>query len=150
MVDREAVFKLMDESDAVYLATVDGTAPHIRALVNLRRRDLYPGASEFCRKQGSTVYFTTSAASAKVRELRANPAAAVYYCDPAKTHGVSLSGRMEILTDPELKRALWSEDWRIYWPAGPDDPDYVVLRMKPERAEGWWGATPLVIGEGAL
>jgi general stress protein 26 len=150
MVDREAILKLMNESGAVYLATVDGTTPRIRALVNLRRSDFHPVASEFCRKQGSTVYLTTSAASAKVRELRANSAASVYYCDPTETHGVALSGRMEILSDPELKRILWCKGWRIYWPAGPADPDYVVLRMTPTSAEGWWGSAPLAIEAGEL
>lgn len=145
MVDREAVFKLMNESSAVYLATVDGSAPRIRALVNLRRSDLYPTASQYCREQGATVFLTTSAASAKVRELRANPAAAVYYCDPNRYQGVSFSGRVEILTDPELKRALWCEDWRFFWPGGADDPDYVVIRMKPASAEGWWNDAPFEV-----
>ncbi len=67
------------------------------------------------------IYLSASAASSKVREIRANPTVAVYYCDPGAVHGISLSGRMEILSDPELKRELWDDSWRIYWPAGPDD-----------------------------
>jgi len=149
MIDREAVLKMMDESAAVYLATVDGAYPRIRALVNLRRRDLYPGPSEFCRAHGSTVYMATSAASSKVRDIRANSTVAVYYCDPASVHGISLSGQMEVLSDPELKRSLWSDAWRIYW-SGPDDPDYVVLRMAPTAVEGWWGIRPLEIEAGSL
>ncbi len=141
MVSKDEILKLMDESEAVFLATVDGTSPRIRALVNLRRSDLYPNASAFCRSQGTTLYFSTSGASAKVREIRKNPAASVYYCDPGKTRGITLSGEMEILTDPELKRALWSDDWRIYW-SGSQDPDYVVLRMKPSFIAGWWGSEP--------
>jgi general stress protein 26 len=150
IIDREAVLKLMDESAAVYLATVDGAVPRIRALVNLRRRDQYPGPSGFCRRQGGTVYLSTSGASSKVREIRANPAVAVYYCDPGSVHGISLSGRMEVLSDPALKRALWDDNWRIYWPTGPDDPDYVVLRMKPTGAAGWWGTRPVQIEAGGL
>jgi general stress protein 26 len=149
MIDREAVLKLMEESAAVYLATADGADPRIRALVNLRRRDLYPGPSEFCRSQGGVVYLSTSGASGKVREIRANPQVAVYYCDPGSVHGISLSGRMEVLSDPELKRALWSDAWLIYW-QGPDDPDYVVLRMKPTDARGWWGTQPFQIEAGSL
>ena len=149
MIDREAVLALMEESAAVYLATVDGAVPRIRALVNLRRRDQFPGPSEFCRREGRTVYLSTSAASSKVREIRANPEATVYYCDPGSVRGISLSGRMEVLTDPGLKRALWSDSWRVYW-AGPDDPDYVVLRMEPTGAEGWWGTGPVEIEVGSL
>ena len=149
-VDRQAVFELMDASAAVYLATVDSSEPRLRALVNLRRRDQFPGPSAFCRQQGGTVYLATSGASSKVREIRANPAVAVYYCDPGSVHGVSLSGRMEVLSDPELKRVLWDESWRIYWPAGPEDPDYVVLRMKPTGATGWWGSATAEIEDGLL
>ncbi len=140
MKDRALV--LMDEAAAVYLATAESGRPRVRAMVNLRRQDSYPKAAAFCRGQGFTVYFSTSLASGKVREIRANPAVAVYYCDPEKFHGVMLAGEMEILTSPDLKETLWSEDWRIYWPTGPGDSDYAVLRMQPTRAEGWRGTAP--------
>lgn len=145
MMDKGSVLQLMSEADAVYLATVGDAGPRVRALVNLRRQDLYPGSGDFCRSEGFTSYFSTSAASGKVAELRANPAVAVYYSDPRKTRGVELSGRMEILTDPELKKVLWQDVWRIYWQAGPDDPDYVVLRLRPTRAAGWWGSMPFTL-----
>jgi general stress protein 26 len=150
MVEREAILKLMDEAGAVILATVDGTSPRIRALSNLRRADLYPSASRFCRSQGLTLYLATSWASAKVREIRANPSTAAYYCDPQKVRGITLSGSIEILSDPELKRTLWEEVWRIYWPGGPEEDDFVVLRMKPTHAEGWWGTEPFEIEAGSL
>ncbi len=143
---KDRALALMDGAAAVYLATAEGGRPRIRAMVNLRRRDLYPGAAAFCRGQGFTVYFSTSLASGKVREIRANPAVAVYYCDPEKFHGVMLAGEMEVLCDAGLKETLWSDDWRIYWPAGPGDPDYVVLRLKPARAEGWRGTAPFHFG----
>ncbi len=142
-IDKEAILKIMNEADAVYLATVNGTSPRLRPLVNLRRVDLYPGAGDFCRKQAFTCYFSTSIASGKIKELRANPSVAVYYCDPKQTRGIELSGTMEILTDPELKKSLWDDDWRVYW-SGPDDPDYVVLRLKAASASGWWGTEPFL------
>jgi len=142
MVDKESILKVMNEADAVYLATVSGASPRIRAMVNLRRRDLYPGAADFCQKKEFTSYFATSIASGKVREIRANSAVSVYYCDPKEVRGVMLSGHMEILTGSDLKKALWQDQWLIYWPAGADDPDYAVLRLEPTRATGWWGAAP--------
>jgi general stress protein 26 len=139
MVDKNQVLTLMDESQMVYLATVGEAGPNIRALVNLRRQDAYPGPSRIARADGFTVYLATSGASGKVRDVRADPRVAVYYCDPNSYHGVTLKGRAEILTDPGLKRELWSEDWRIYWAGGAEDPDYVVLRVKTDAIEGWWG-----------
>ena len=142
MVSKQDVLDLMNEADAVYLATIGETGPRIRALVNLRRAELYPGASRICRTDDFTVYLSTSAASDKVREMRANPAVALYYCDADRFQGVTLNGRAEVLDDADLKRALWSDDWRMYWPQGDGDPDYVVVRVKAEAVSGWWGGKP--------
>ncbi len=138
MIDRNALLPLMDNSETVYLATVDGPAPRIRALENLRRADRYPGASEFCRAAGFTLYFATSRSSGKVREIQANPAAAAYYCIPQEFHGVMLSGSAEIVDDADVRKALWQEGWNAFWPRGVDDPEYVVLRLRASEACGWW------------
>ena len=137
----ERCLKLMDESAAVCLATVNGAAPRLRALWNLRRQDRFPSAAAFCRAQGLAAFFATSVNSGKIREIRANPAVSLYYCDTENVCGVMLSGQAEILTDPGLKRALWHDSWSIYW-TGADDPDYCVLRITPHEAAGWWGTSP--------
>jgi general stress protein 26 len=142
MIDKQAVLEMMNEAEAVYLGTVSDGAPRVRALVNLRRRDMEPRACEFCRTEGFTSYFSTSLASAKVSEIRANSSAAVYYSNPTLTRGVELRGRVEILTDPAIRETLWQKEWSIYWPGGADDPDYVVLRLVPDHAAGWWGTAP--------
>jgi general stress protein 26 len=149
-IDRQALLEVMDQSDAVYIGTVAGAAPRIRAMVNLRRADQYPRQSEYCRTQGFTVFLTTSDASSKVRELRANPSVCVYFVNPRDYRGVMLTGRAEILTDQELKSVLWEDSWRIYWPVGVQDPDYVVVRVAPEAASGWWGSTPFHLELGSL
>jgi len=148
MIEKQELFEVMNRAEAVYLATADGAVPRIRALVNLRRRDLYPGPARFCQAEGFTVYLATSAASDKARELRANPQASVYYCEPGRFHGLTLTGPVEILADPELKKTLWDESWRIYWPSGAEDPDYVILRMRPLEASGWWGTRPFQASPG--
>jgi general stress protein 26 len=142
MIDKQALLELMNEADAAYIATVAENRPRIRAVTNLRRPGAGAGAGSSCCREGFTSYFATSLASDKVREIRANPAVSVYYADSGKVHGVELSGEMEILSDADLKTALWRDEWRIYWPAGAADPDYVVLRLKPIRASGWWGTSP--------
>jgi general stress protein 26 len=142
MVEENDVLEMMARSEAVYLATARGGAPRLRALVNLRRPDRYPRTCDFCRNERFTCYFCTSSASGKVNDIRAGSPVAVYYSDPGQVRGVELRGTMEILTDPQIKRMLWQDEWNIYWTGGADDPDYVVLRLKPERADGWWGIAP--------
>jgi general stress protein 26 len=144
-VDKNDILEVMDQAEAVYLATVSGSAPRIRAMVNHRRKDIYPGPSEFARAGGFTVYFCTSAASGKVHELRANPAAAAYFAVPYRFRGVMLTGDTEVLEDMKLKEALWHEGWRFYWPGGPSDPDCVVVRLTPKEATGWWGSEPFYL-----
>lgn len=138
MIGRAALLPLMDNAETVYLATVAGSAPRIRALENLRRADRYPGASDFCRAAGFTLYFATSRSSDKVREIRANPAVAVYYCIPPAYHGVMLTGTMEIVDDVNVRKALWQKEWDSFWPGGTDNPEYLVLRLAPTEASGWW------------
>lgn len=144
-MDRREILTLMDAAEAVYLATIAAKGPRIRALVNLRRADLYPSPAKTARSDDGTVYLATSAASDKVAEMGANPAVAVYYCLPHRFHGVMIAGQAEILTDPALKDALWSEDWRVYWPDGACNPDYVVIRIRPEEIRGWQGTTPFML-----
>lgn len=141
-IDKNDILEVMDQAEAVCLATVCGSAPRIRAMLNHRRTDTYPGPgpSEFARAGVFTVYFCTSAASGKVRELRANPAAAAYFALPRQFRGVMLTGDAEVLEDMTYKEALWDDGWRVYWPGGPSDPDCVVVRLTPREATGWWGS----------
>ena len=144
-IDRNDILDVMDRADAVYLATVDGSEPRIRAMVNYRRTDIYPGASAFARAAGFSVYFCTSAASGKMRELRENPAASAYFALPRDSKGVMLAGYVEVLDDKAPKEALWDDRWRVYWAAGPADPDCVILRLTPKSATGWWGSEPFYL-----
>lgn len=147
MPDRNDVLKLMDESDAVYLATVGDGGPTIRALVNLRRADRYPDASKIARAAGFTAFLSTSLDSTKIRDIRANPVVSLYYCDPARFLGATLNGRAEVVDDPALKKALWSWDWRVYYPRGADDPNYVIVRVVTETVIGWWRGQPYRLDE---
>lgn len=79
-------------------------------------------------------YFATSASSSKVDHIKRHPKVSVYYCIPAESRGLMLSGEMEIVTDGAVKEALWQEGWDRYYPEGVHDPDYTVLRLLPARA----------------
>lgn len=135
----------MNAAKAVYLATTSDDGPKVRALVNLRRRFAYPGPSKTARTDDFTVYLSTSRASDKVREIASDPRVSVYYSRPLLFHGVMISGQAEIIDDQALKDALWSNDWRIYWPDGPANADYVVVRIRPTDVRGWWGSKPYAI-----
>lgn len=58
-----------------------------------------------------------------------------------------LAGDIEIVDDQKIKHALWNEGWEKYYPNGPDDPDYSVLRLFPKNVRGWlgWGTFEFTI-----
>ena len=139
---RPFAIELMARSEAAYLATIDGDGhPHIRAMLNLRNRTQYPKLATLLNehKNDLLAYFTTNTSSPKVAQVRANQAVAVYYCEPAKFHGLMLGGDIEIVDDPKVREALWQDGWENYYPGGPNDPDHTLLRLRPSVAKGWHG-----------
>ncbi|MCL2148520.1 MAG: pyridoxamine 5'-phosphate oxidase family protein [Methanomassiliicoccaceae archaeon] len=53
-------------------------------------------------------------------------------CVNSSEYNITLVGRVEVLTDPEVKRDMWFPPMEGHW-SGPDDPDYCVLRFTTER-----------------
>jgi len=53
-------------------------------------------------------------------------------------YNITLVGDIEVLTDPELKKATWYEGLEAHFPnGGVDDPDYCVLRFTTKRYSLW-------------
>lgn len=130
--------ELMESVEAAFLTTIDGDGfPQTRAMLNLRNARNYPELIGLFsgHRDDFTVFFTTNTSSLKVAQIRANPAVSVYYCCPAEWRGLMLGGRIEIITAPDQKKALWQEGWEMYYPAGPDDPDYAILWLRPMVAK---------------
>jgi general stress protein 26 len=136
---------LMEKSKAVYLTTIDNKGyPCTRALINLRNKEQYPSFVELFGKHNNDflIYFSTNTSSNKIVQIKANPKVSAYYCIPDNFHGMMLSGEIEIVADPEIKNMLWRDGWERYYPEGSDDPDYTVLRLKPNFARGWYNSAP--------
>lgn len=129
---------LMETAGTAILTTIgeDGI-PSTRAMLNLRNRLQYPGLVPVFAEQESSfaVYFTTNTSSQKIRQIERNPLASVYYCRPEEWIGLTLGGQVEIVTDPDCKNRIWQPGWELYYPAGPQDPDYAVLRLIPSTAK---------------
>lgn len=89
--------------------------------------------------EGDVLWFATSTASQKAAQLRANPRLDIQYqvSAPEFVH-IMVRGSAEVLDDAETKRHAWGVmdyDLAQFWPAGVDDPDYVAVKITPDRVE---------------
>ncbi len=73
-----------------------------------------------------TLLFCTGLQSSKVLRTRRDARAGV--CFASEDYNISLTGTMEIVTDPDIKRAAWYQGLEHHF-SGPDDPGYCVLRF---------------------
>ena len=135
----------METAEVAYLSTIDSDGfPQIRAMVNLRNKEQFSDlASTFEKhKEDFLIYMTTDTASAKFKQIKANPKVSVYFCDPKQIRGLMLIGEVEIVTDVGIKNQLWRDDWKIHYPSGVDGPEYNILRLSPMYVKCWFVPMP--------
>jgi general stress protein 26 len=103
-----------------YLATVDGGTPWVRAMHVARVDD------------DGSIWYATALSSNKVAQIRRNPSVclAVY----ADGRHCRVFGRAEVVMDAAAKHQLWEDSWRAYF-GGEADPEYVLLKVVPDRTE---------------
>jgi len=139
---RRFSLELMETAEAVYVTTIgrDGF-PQTRAMFNLRNKAQFPALADLFASHGQELimYLSTNTSSTKMDEIRGNPAVSLYFCRPAESLGLMLGGTIEIVDDAALKKRIWQDGWEKYQ-AGPEDPDYTVLRLSPAFAKGWNGS----------
>jgi len=80
-------------------------------------------------------HFFTSASTRKVAEIKANPRVTLGYYDKDSGDYACIFGQAAVLTDDATRAAFWQPAWTRYWPAGPTDPEYVVIRIVAEAVE---------------
>ena len=139
---RRLSLELMEISKATYLTTIDPKGfPHTRAMTNLRNKDQKPHLISLFRdhQEDYLIIFSTNTSSTKVKQVKDNPKVSAYYSCPEKWQGVMFGGEIEIVSDVELKRAIWEDGMERYYPSGYDDPDHTILRLHPRMANGWDG-----------
>jgi general stress protein 26 len=116
----KTVCEFVRSKPASHLATVDGDRPALRVM--------------YCSRidENLTIWFATSAASNKVRQIKANHEVVVKFYDDGKLF--KAIGTADVMEDQRSKDELWEEDWTRYWPAGKEDPDYCLLKIRPREA----------------
>ncbi len=137
---RQVCRNLMAEMPVCYLTSIDADGyPHTTAMLNLCCAKQYPSLLELHEDPEAPflLYMSTGTQSNKTARMQANPKVSVYFCDPERIVGLMLGGEIEIITDRALKSRIWQEGWTIYYPNGPQGPEYGILRLVPKVAKGW-------------
>ena len=114
-----AALSVVQKSRKVFVGSVDENGwPGVKVMLFPRRQE---GLKLF--------YSSTNTSSLRVAQYIQNPKACLYFYDGRFYRGVMLRGLMEVVHDQELKDSLWQEGDTAYYPLGPTDPDYCVLRF---------------------
>jgi general stress protein 26 len=136
---RQTCRSLMAAMSVCYLTTLDADGfPHTTGMNNLRCVREYPDLVDFHAEHGDfTLFVSTAMQSDKIARIRANPRVSVYFCDPGQIVGFMLGGEIEIVEDRRIKDRLWQKGWTLYYPNGPEGPEYGILKLVPKTVKGW-------------
>jgi len=89
--------------------------------------------------EGEVLWFATGTDSPKVKHLGGDPRVdAQFQVAPPDFVHVLVRGRAKIIGDVAEKHRVWKVidyDLSQFWPGGPDDPSYTLVRIDPERVE---------------
>lgn len=115
----QTIGNMADKSNMTLISYIDDEGyPITKAMLQPRERE---GIRIF--------WFSTNTSSNKVKFFRNNTKASIYFVDKRFFRGVSLSGTVEVLENPEAKQRIWREGDTMYYPGGVTDPDYCVLKF---------------------
>lgn len=85
--------------------------------------------------ENGEIWFLTDKHSGKIDEIQRDPRTAVIFQN--RSQFVSLSGRSRIVENRAKVHELWSESWKVWFPAGKDDPTIMLVHFIPDEAEFW-------------
>ena len=137
---RDICLDLMKTSPTCQLTTIDADGfPHTTAMNNLRYAKQYLSLVKLHEEDDNdfVLYLSTSIQSPKIARMLANPKVSVYFCNSDQIIGLMLGGEIEIITDQKLKNRIWQKGWTMYYPNGPEGPEYGVMKLAPKIVKGW-------------
>ena len=90
-------------------------------------------------RDAEVIWFLTDKRGLKDDEIEADAKVCLTFVYPEDKVYLSITGQAFVGRDPERAEALWNEEQQVWWPGGPEDPNLLVMRVEPERAEMWDG-----------
>ena len=116
--------QLQDFDTVVLLTQGEDAAGHARPMAVAR-------VDENC-----DLWFFTGQDSAKVKEIEADTHAQVI-AQNGWTSCVTVTGRATLVRNRSIIHELWKPAFKVWFPAGAEDPNLVLIHFTGERAEYW-------------
>ena len=85
----------------------------------------------------SPIWFVTAMETAKIEDLEKDPRVNLAYYNPGNRAWVSLAGHVRLDQNKARIKQLWQEDWKIWFPDGPEQPGLVLIHVIPDTATYW-------------
>ena len=82
-----------------------------------------------------SIWIGTSPASRKVTEIERAGQATYAVEDRASFASLAMSGIATIESEVEVRVARWNEDFRPFFPDGPEGNDFVLIHLVPDEIE---------------
>ena len=82
------------------------------------------------------LWFITGNHTSTAREVSCRKQSHVVFQNDHSAY-LSMSGSATLVRDPARVKELWNESFRVWFSAGQDDPDLVLISFRPARAEYW-------------
>lgn len=95
--------------------------------------DGYPTASTITASKADGInWITFCTGLGGTRTNRIDKCNRASVCFNADDYNITLVGKIEILTDPDVKKEMWYDGLVNHF-SGPEDPNYCVLHFKTQR-----------------
>jgi general stress protein 26 len=119
---QETIGNLIDKQNVSFISSIDENGyPNTKAMLPPVKRE---GIKTF--------YWHTNSPSMRVKQYRNNPKACVYFCDKRFFRGVMLKGKMEVLNDKKIKKAIWKDEFEMYYKGGMNGGDFIIIKFTAE------------------
>ncbi|HEY5864239.1 MAG TPA: pyridoxamine 5'-phosphate oxidase family protein [Candidatus Tectomicrobia bacterium] len=89
----------------------------------------------FAPEPDLTLWLGTSPHSRKVREIQRDARVTLGFAHIPDGAYVTLSGSAMLEADVVQRQRYWRETFAAFWPAGPTDDDYSLIKFVPTRIE---------------
>lgn len=95
-----------------------------------------PMANAKVEKDLGAIWFATQRNSGKISEIKKDHSVLLGYTNASGSEWASVNGLAEVVDDRAKVKELWNMFWKN-WFEGPDDPNILLIKVKPVSAEYW-------------